>query len=69
MQSLRYTTNSGGYMEECEMRKIIYATSYDLLKRFVGKGIIDEEQFEQLNIIMADCQMCDPLISHNCGID
>lgn len=56
-------------MEECEMRKIIYATSYDLLKRFVGKGIIDEEQFEQLNIIMADCQMCDPLISHNCGID
>lgn len=56
-------------MEECEMRKIIYAASYDLLKRFVGKGIIDEEQFEQLNIIMADCQMCDPLISHNCGID
>ena len=56
-------------MEESEIRKILYAASYDLLKRFVDKGIIDVEQFEQLNIIMADCQMCDPLISHNCGID
>lgn len=56
-------------MEKSEMRKIIYAVSYDLLKRFVSKGIINEEKFEQLNIIMTDCQMCDPLISHNCGID
>lgn len=53
-------------MEQYDNKRIVYAASYALLKRFVRKGIITARIFEKLNIVMAECQACDVIISHHC---
>ena len=56
-------------MEQYDNKRIVYAASYALLKRFVRKGIITAQTFEKLNIVMAECQVCDVIISHHCEKD
>jgi len=56
-------------MEHYDNKRIVYAASYALLKRFVRKGIITAQTFEKLNIAMAECQACDVIISHHCEKD
>ncbi len=53
-------------MEQYDKNRIIYAASYALLKRFVQKNVITMQSFEKLNKAMAECQVCDLLISHHC---
>lgn len=53
-------------MEQYAKSRIMYAVSYALLKRFVRKNIITIQKFEELNTAMAECQVCDPILSHHC---
>lgn len=53
-------------MEQYDKNRITYAASYALLKRLVRKNIITMQTFEKLNNAMAECQVCDLLISHHC---
>lgn len=53
-------------MEQYDKNRITYAASYALLKRLVRKNIITMQTFEKLNNVMAECQVCDLLISHHC---
>lgn len=56
-------------MEHYDKNRIVYAASYALLKRFVRKGIVTTQSFEKLNMAMAECQVCDLIISHHCEND
>ena len=56
-------------MEHYDNNRIVYAASYALLKRFVRKGVITTQTFEKLNMVMAECQVCDVIISHHCEKD
>ena len=58
----------GGTMEQNNKNRIVYAASYALLKRLVRKGVAKNSDFEKLNKVMAECQVCDLLISHRCKI-
>ncbi len=53
-------------MEHNAKKRIIYAASYTLLKRYVKRNIITSETFDRLNELMADCQVCDLLVSYHC---
>ncbi len=53
-------------METCDQNRIMYAAAYSLLKRFAQRERIAEETFDKLNIAMAACQACDPILSHHC---
>lgn len=53
-------------MEHNAKKRITYAASYALLKRYVKRNIITPETFERLNELMADCQVCDLLVSYHC---
>lgn len=53
-------------MEQYDKNRITYAASYALLKRLVKKNVITMQTFEKLNKTMAECQVCDLLISHHC---
>lgn len=54
-------------MEQYVINRITYAASYELLKRFVRKNKLNMEKLEDISIVMADCQVCDPIILHHCG--
>ena len=56
-------------MEHYDNKRIVYAASYALLKRFVRRDIISTQTFEKLNMAMAECQVCDVIISHHCEKD
>ncbi len=55
-------------MESYVVKRPTYAASYALLKRLLYKKKITLEQFEEIALLMADCQVCDPIDSHNCGV-
>ena len=57
----------GGFMEQYVINRITYAASYELLKKLVRKNKLNIKQLEDISIVMADCQVCDPIISHDCG--
>ncbi len=54
-------------MEQYVINRITYAASYELLKKLVRKNKLNIKQLEDISIVMADCQVCDPIISHDCG--
>ena len=54
-------------MEQYVTNRITYAASYELLKRFVRKNKLNIKQLEDISIVMAECQVCDSIISHQCG--
>lgn len=54
-------------MEQYVINRITYAASYELLKRFVRKNKLNMKQLEDISIVMAECQVCDPIILHHCG--
>ncbi len=53
-------------MEHNANKRITYAASYALLKRCVDDKVITPDIFDMLNERMAECQMCDLLVSHHC---
>ena len=53
-------------MEQYVINRITYAASYELLKRFVRKNKLNIKQLEDISMVMADCQVCDPIILHHC---
>ena len=54
-------------MEQYVINRITYAASYELLKRFAYKNKLNIKQLEDISIVMADCQVCDPITLHHCG--
>ncbi len=54
-------------MEQYVTNRITYAASYGLLKKLLRRNKLNLKQFERISIVMAECQECDPIISHNCG--
>ena len=55
-------------MEPYVVKRLTYAASYALLKRLLYQKKITLEQFEEIALLMADSQVCDPIDSHNCGV-
>ncbi|MFR1517948.1 MAG: hypothetical protein ACLSVG_04115 [Clostridia bacterium] len=54
-------------MEQYVINRITYAASYEFLKRFVRKNKLNMKQLEDISIVMADYQVCDPILLHHCG--
>ena len=53
-------------MEPYVVKRLTYAASYELLKHLYYKKRISLEQLEELTVVMAECQVCDPIDSYNC---